>query len=289
MGATLPPADQSLVTTLGNMIQNGAAQAAQQQNVITDANGNPVIYIGLIPSSDPPIYGMQFVDPTSGTPIMFIGLDASGHIGFTLYDSSGKKRIMLDSDGLTQFDASGNKLFSLGTQASGLDGLAMFDSLGTEQVLIGALSTAFPLYGLAVRPEGGTHLQQVGGFLQGAQVQALDEIGGPGNFTPTGEVVAIIGDSGEVQIALTGTIATGEAVQEGNLGVSIDGAAVLAAAPNLVVNSGGGGILVAASISYVQGGLTPGSHTFQPVWTTFNDSGSYTVSFTDVQVTIQPL
>ncbi len=70
----------------GNRI---TALERQQQQVITNAQGQTVIAFGLQPGSNPPFYGFTFYNPATGAPVAFIGEFSTGYMAFAVEPSGG--------------------------------------------------------------------------------------------------------------------------------------------------------------------------------------------------------
>lgn len=68
------------MASLTQLDQRIRALETQQQTTISNATGQAVLNIGLIPGSNPAQYGLQFVDPSDGSELMFIGEDSMGDI-----------------------------------------------------------------------------------------------------------------------------------------------------------------------------------------------------------------
>lgn len=204
-----PPADQFLLNTIASHEAQLRALAAQQQSTITDELGRPVLNIGLIPGSNPAQYGLQFLDPATNTPRMFIGSTAAGAV-------------------VQFFDSTGAPVVELGP-----DGLKVLDDSGVTQVAAGLLNASPAMYGLAVLPAGassGTPLQRVGGKVAstgtgGTTTSAIAVTLGTGPSVtvplgPSGQALVIVSSyvgigtngAGYVELLVNGTSVNTEAL-----------------------------------------------------------------------------
>ena len=78
MPGVSPPNGEQYYADLGRLFQRVRALETQQQSTITNQLGQPVLNFGLVPGSNPARYGLQFVDPVSGTEQMFLGESSTG-------------------------------------------------------------------------------------------------------------------------------------------------------------------------------------------------------------------
>jgi len=235
--------------------------------------------------------GALTIYDSTGAKVMVIGKQADATYGLVQFDGSGNKVIVLGAAGVAEYNSAGVKIIQLGKQADGTYGLSQFNPAGTELARMGQLSTSPAIYGVAVLPYGGSTLQQVGGTLFGAITSVVSNAVAWTAFSPTGLVTAQIGPSGEAEITLVGRIATGDAGQEGFIGVLIDGATTPpAGAPQVRASEsvGVGGLNVSGTTSWVATGLSAGTHTFQPAFLTANN-GALNVGFSGVAVIVNPL
>lgn len=74
-----PPVGDQFFVRIADMERRLRAIETQQQSALTDSLGRPIINFGLVPGSDPPRYGIQVLDPTSGLEVAFIGEGSSGY------------------------------------------------------------------------------------------------------------------------------------------------------------------------------------------------------------------
>jgi hypothetical protein len=84
MPGVSPPNNEKFFALLGGMQKQLQAMSTQQQQAITNALGQVIINIGLVPGSDPARYGIQFLDPSSGTEIAFLGEGTSAALSLLL-------------------------------------------------------------------------------------------------------------------------------------------------------------------------------------------------------------
>lgn len=97
MPSSYSPSDAGAIAAMiGARIK---ALESQQQLTISNSQGLPIINIGLIPGSNPPAYGLQFVDPASGSERMRIGLLQSGEYGISYTDPAGTTGYLLPQYG----------------------------------------------------------------------------------------------------------------------------------------------------------------------------------------------
>ena len=194
----------------------------QQQTTISNLDGLPVINFGLIPGSSPARYGLQFVNPTTGTEIMFIGVDAAGVPGVHIYDTAGNEEVRLG-----ELSAS-----------PAIYGLAVAPSSGTP---------------------GGT-LQQVGGFLDttASDVNTVNNTTWAA-FGGSNSITAEVGPSGKVALFVRSYITTSAASEFGEVGVQIDSGSVQT---ELISGNSVGGDAHTVSTNRVLSGLSAGTHTF---------------------------
>ena len=239
---------------------------AQQQATISNTQGQPVLNLGLVPGSNPAAVGLQFVNPSTGGQLMFVGEDGNAYMGF--YDGNGVMRIKIDAVGFHVYNAS-----------------------GTEEARLGELATSPALYGLAVLNAGGT-LQQVAG-IDGAS-------GGSGTATSSTQVdlgasvTSIIGPSGQAVVTICGSVEMNPAAASGGyayMGVSIDGAAAstnwVNCQDSLTGSTDSVQLTLSLSASRLLTGLSAGSHTFAAKgWVSAGVSSGV---YGNVAVTVQPL
>lgn len=71
------PVDLQFLAEFRDIKNRLRALETQQQSTVTDSQGRPVMNIGLVPGSNPPRYGTQYLDPATGDEIAFFGFDSS--------------------------------------------------------------------------------------------------------------------------------------------------------------------------------------------------------------------
>lgn len=191
----------------------------------------------------------------------------------------------LQNGAITIVDSSNQTRAVFGQLNDGTYGLEIFDSNGNVEAKLGQLSISPAIYGLGVLPDGGTQLQQVGGFLNvvvgsvtGATNTTYQAFGSPNSVT------AVIGPSGQAVVTVQCNITTSGTNVEGFVGVKVDsnpfGTFLLASA------GAAGGVNVQAAASFVQTGIPAGTHT----WTLgYNTANPGTVNFFNPTLTVQPL
>ena len=247
---------------LRQLAQRLRALETQQQSVTTDNLGRPIKTTGLVPGSNPPLYGDMYWDPITGAKKMFQGYDSGSDTAYTAwYDASGHVTTKVDATGFHFYDPS-----------------------GTEEVRVGQLNASPQIYGLGVLPYGGSELQQVGGFIgitptgvTGATNTAYTAFGG------TSTITAEIGPSTTALVSVHADIATGGSNVQGNVGVQLDGGTWYDF--YLMSCSATSGAQVFAGNSNFWTGISPGSHTFTLGYKTANGA----VTFNDPLLIVQPL
>jgi hypothetical protein len=217
--------------TLSGMQQLIRGGAQSQQYTITDAAGAPVINFGVTPGSDPSIYGMQFLNPATGLPVMFLGVDASGAPGLHIYDPSGTEQV---------------RLGELMTSPP-LYGLGVLPDVGSilQQVAGSVAEAAFAT-------------QTISTYT-----------GSPVFFSDGPSVTVIIGPSGQAIVAVGAFIAA-SSPDVATIECAVDGVVVaqpgfLPLTPALQATGANQSVYGATVIT----GMTPGSHTFSVAYEAF--------------------
>lgn len=277
-GTYEPP---NLPQQIADLARKVHSLAAQQQSVISNGLGQPVIVNGRIPGSNPSEYGTQVVNPATGKALAFFGEDGSGNAGLFYYNGSGQKLSQYDETGLHFYDTSGHEVTRIDST-----GLHVYNSSGTEEVAAGLLNSSPVQYGLAVLPYGGSLLQAVVGFLT-VQPPELDNVTSTPwtAFGSPNTVTAEIGPSGQASVTVNVGIATNTANEQGLVGVSTDGGTAVTYAS---LSSAAGAVSSVVAGQIVVTGLSPGTHTFQLQYQTAND-GTSKCSFYGPALIVQPL
>lgn len=214
--------DGSLGSLLRQILQRLRAIETQQQMTLTDGKLRPVLNFGLIPGSNPPRYGLQFVNPATGAQVMFVGVDDSGVPGVFIYDSTGTEQV---------------RLGELATSPA-LYGLAVLNAGGTLQQVAGIDGAS----------GGGGTATVVGAQVDlGASVTSI--------IGPSGQAVVTISGSVENNSA-AGT--SGYAY----MGVGLDGASAPTNWINSQSNLAGSQTTLSLSATRLLTGLSAGDHTF---------------------------
>lgn len=252
------------------------ALETQQNMVLTNGLGQPVIVMGSpVPGTNPPQYGLQFVNPATGAPLMFVGETTTA--GVTFYDNTGDIIMQITGTEIAFPTPSGAQIV---LDALGLHG---YDSSGTEQVRVGELSSSPAVYGLGVLPYGGGALQRVGGVSQATGSDVTNVTSTSPVPVPSSLVTVELGPSGQAQVTVNTEIATGGGGQEGFCAVSIDDGSPGGG----VIASGGSAVNSSTSSTRVYSGLAPGVHTFSlAVWV---GGASANCSFYGPTIIVQPL
>src|SRR5579875_1830674 len=77
-------------------------RAIEQQQQITWINGalQPLLNMGMSPGSNPPQYGLQMVNPSTGTEEAFLGEDADNVTALKFRDTAGNVIVQVDVEGI---------------------------------------------------------------------------------------------------------------------------------------------------------------------------------------------
>lgn len=296
-GTWKPP---TLVSVIGNHARRIRALESQQQSVISNSKGLPIVNFGRIPGSNPSEYGIQFVNPISTFPVALLGEDGAGNVALTyygptgavqskydenglhFYNASGTEQIRVDTEGLHAYDASSKEVTR--TDAAGLH---VYNDAGTEMVAAGLVDSSPSPYGLAVLPQSGSLVQRVGGMVYALPSDAPNVTNTTFTaFAGSSSFSIEIGEYGGAPVTVQCSVATGGASQTGKVGVQVDGGAWREFIAVQV--SVAGGIFATLGTTYPWTGLSPGAHTFTIGYSTFNN-GTSTVSFSSPVLTVQPL
>jgi hypothetical protein len=287
------------------------ALETQQQSIISNAQGQPIVSVGLQPGSNPAEYGIGVLSQAFGSPLAFFGENANGNVGLYFYNSAGELVLQIDDLGLHQYNSGGQETTRLDSagihiyNTSGVEivtlnsngltagpvqlnanGLEVYNG-STLEVQVGLVSSSPTIYGLAVLPYGGSQLQQVGGAIF-AEPQGAPNVTNT-TATPFGgssSVTCEIGPSGLALVTAQCQIATGAGGQFATVLVQVDGGSWFEFLN--VSTSASGGTTVLSGSTYPWGNLTPGTHTFRIGYLTGNN-GTATASFTGPVLTVQPL
>lgn len=270
MPGVIPPPSELLYNTIRDLQRQVRAIASQQQNIISNSQGQMVASTGLVPPArtvpaGQAWYGDAYYKPGSGL-LAFFGEDDSGTVALRFFDGNGTLRASFDEEGLHFYDAS-----------------------GTEQVRLGELNASPAVYGLGVLPPGGGSLQRVGGYVWGAADDMTNVVSNGAWITPTNAdtVSAVIGPSGLAQVSVNAEIATGGDNVEGFLGVDCGGTIY-----GFLGTSVGtaGGMNVSATASYIVSGLATNQvNNFVLQVETANAASGSAVNYYDMRLVVQPL
>jgi hypothetical protein len=267
--------ETTLVSALASLHRKVAALSAQQQFVISNMQGQPVIAGGRIPGSDPSSYGFQFLNPATNTPLAFFGEDGSGDAGMYFYDESGGTQSLYDSSGLHFYDTSGNEVCRLDST-----GLHVYNSSGVAQLNAGQLTN------------GDYALEVIDASGQSNEVRPL-YVSGSGSLTtsstsptavPGTSVTATIGATGMAFVTLVGIGEMNGPASGGGaayFAVGVDGAAPGSSAwwSELQTNLSAAQLTAPVSVSLMITGLSAGSHSFECyVWSDNTDHSALLVS-----------
>ena len=283
MPGVLPPNSEYFASQLGDLFNRVRAIETQQQLGWTNALGQLLITMGLVPGSNPAEYGLQLLNPATGSQLAFIGEDGAGNVAIKFFDGSGNVRITIDANGFHQYDAAGNQVLLLGTQSNGLNGLGVYNG-STIETMLGLINASPAIYGLAVRPYGLSALQQVSGWLSSGALSASGVSTSSHYVTFSGSptITAEIGPSGTALIGGAFEIDANNTGVEASVNVSIDSGASDVEVARLQVSS-----TAATTVNgpFLWGGMTAGTHTFTAQYLT---SGTGTANFYG-NIYIQPL
>lgn len=259
--------DGDLGAVLRQILQRLRGIETQQQSVTSDNKGRPIKTTGLVPGSNPQLYGDMYWDPITGAKLMFQGYDSGADAAYIAF-----------------YDSSGNI-----TQKFDFQGQHVYNSSGQEEARLGQLNASPAIYGLGVAPAtGGTPgtLQQVGGALYVAAPNT-DNVTNTtwSNFGTPSSITAEIGPSGSALITVTAELSTNNTAGcEPQVGVALDGGTPVARLAASVATAAG--INGTYCRTYRHDGLTAGSHTWQLAYQVGNPGSA---SFDVVAMTVQPL
>jgi hypothetical protein len=187
-------------------------------------------------------------------------------------------------------DGAGVQRIKAGLQDDGTFGIWIYDGAGNLEVKLGDLTGG--AFGLGVTNQAGV-LQRVSGvvMVEVATAENYSSTSWGDLATPGPLVTATIGPSGQALLTLCANMNTGTPPGGGETalaGLSVDGAAVLAD-PVLKVSAGGGsgGVGTSVSLTYLLGGLSQGSHTFEMKYSV--STTGVAGSFQDRLLSVQPL
>ncbi|HEX2939825.1 MAG TPA: hypothetical protein VHO91_02185 [Rhodopila sp.] len=153
----------------------------QQQQTITNSDGQPIITLGLVPGSNPPQYGLQLIDPSTGNPVAFLGENTAGQVAASITLNAGGSIEVDDGGSLILKSTTGTQVLFAGTDA-------IPDGSGrTQQSLIISRddgSAALAVSDLGSTP-GHTHQQALQLFdRNGNAIVADDTVSGYGLSRP---------------------------------------------------------------------------------------------------------
>ena len=248
--------------TIQSMQQLVRSGAQSQQYTVTDSSGAAVINFGVTPGSNPAIYGMQFLNPATGLPIMFLGVDASGAPGLHVYDTSGVEQVRLGELATTP------TLYGLGVLPYGASILQQIGGAISSEV---TATIDYTTSGTAAANGGPTFSALIGPSGQ-ALVFSSADIGMEtnGDSVEMSTWVVVDGDIYGPVPGPVGTLNFNPVITPSTTTIAVDITQTLT----------GTGLL---------SGLTPGVHTFE-LWYQFNSAtGSGTGSFSNRVLTVQPL
>lgn len=293
-GTWEPP---TLATILRSHHQTIRAIVSQQQSVVSNLDGVPVMVTGRIPGSDPSSYGIQFVDPTSHVPVAFFGEDGTLGPGLFFYGTTGQLVRQQDQSGDTWFnsagyvirksDATGDYWYD-GTSAQNLvlsitpsGGMRVYDTTAAERVTLGPLSNGD--YGLECFDSSGN----------GVEVLPQYDVFGAGPYTiSTSGTAALglsfsapVGGSGKCYVALQALlISTATNGVNSELILYVDGTSTALNIQSYDNNSTTGVAQITLSGRVLLTGLTSGNHTFAVYGTS-----SFGCNAENVSIQVQPV
>lgn len=263
-----PPNDNLLPHYIAQINNRLRAVETQQQMILSNLKGQPIMALGLQPGSNPAEWGLGLLRQTFRGRAAFFGESSTGATAVKFYAADGSTVLIEVNDaGLTGYAADGTTPLVALTDT----GLTQYDSTGHTRVQMGELPDGD--YGLQVTdPTTGVKTE----FLPVYETQiettltvtspltAWSTHGGP-------SVKATVGASGKSLITLGGWCSTGGGVtgRGAFIGCGVDGGSPPSGAgqPNPgVVLSGTtpGGIGMMTGLSFILT-TTPGEHTFT-VW-----------------------
>jgi len=273
---------QDGVNGLGRMIGKWAhgthALGAQQQGVISDNLGRPVIRSGITlygPTDTDPKYGFVVMDPITNKQLMFMGYDSgAGAAYIAFYDANGNVVNKFDLSGQHVYDSSDHEVVRLDQT-----GLHVYDDAGHENARLGLLPNS--QYGVGV---WNTEHDGSWGWLdyQNYAFGNWSQVGTSQSTTSTtwadlataGPSVSLDVGSDGFGLVRASVMTEAPANQTVSVGVSIDGAA-----PTFAQMQFANGVAspinapLFAEISY--SGLTPGNHTFKLQYETSGGTATF--------------
>ena len=263
MPGTYPP--DGLGPLFRQILQRLRGLETQQQSVTSDNLGRPVKTTGLVPGSNPPLYGDMYYEPSTGAWTMFQGYDSGSDTAYIAwYDASRNVTTKVDATGFHFYNPS-----------------------GTEEVRVGELNASPLIYGLGVLPqETGTPgaLQMVGGkiFLALTPPGSVATGGVWTAFGGTNSVSFNVGPAGIFSLSVGSimSVATAATVY-GAIGFSLDGGTV-----ELWEQFEGTALNQSASISAeADVSASAGSHTVE----FYYQSSGGNMNISAARVTVEPL
>lgn len=236
---------QQLAQQISNQNNRLRALETQQQMILSNLQGQPIMSLGLQPGSNPPQWGLGLLRKNFAGRAAFFGEDATGAVAVKFFAANGRTVLLeVTATGLTGYNLS-----------------------GTKEVQVGALGSS--QYGLAVRGPTGL-MQRVGGVGHGyvqttGLGQSTTSLTWATLATPGPSVTCTIGTSGQALIMMAAYMGVAGATYNNGVyaGVKIDGTTPGGVGnPRLTMNTVRSGMGGTYSQSYMVTGLSPGSHTF---------------------------
>jgi hypothetical protein len=269
---------------LGDMMAQAFARLraleTQQQSIISNLQGQPILAFGLQPGSNPAEYGIGLLNKAFGTPLAFFGEDAAGNVGLYYYDASGVKQSAYDANGLHFYDSSGDEVVRLDST-----GLHVYNSSGVAQMNAGKLSN------------GDVAVEVIDASGQSNEIRPQYVSGSGTETTSSTTALAVSGTSVTATIGATGNafvtlVGIGEMNGPSTGGgsayfaVGVDGAAPTGWWSELQTNLTSAQITAPVSVSRMITGLSAGSHTFECyVW---SDNTDHSVVLQDAYTIVEP-
>ena len=254
----MPPVPPDFYMELQNrflkMEKNLHAVMTNQNRTFCDNQSRIIMNEGMVVGSNPARFGLQFVNPANGLPVMEVSGNDVGMAQQTFYASDGETPLIIVNDtGMSVFSGSTEEV-QLGEITPGLYGLAVHDPTTGQMFMVNAPQEAF-----------------VSTELSTTSTSYVD-ISGP-------SVTVTVGPSGRALVMPSTIIGidggTSQAsFWQGLVGVELDGN--LGGSPNLLGASSAplsgnvAPIQITSSNSYMWTGLTSGSHTFKMVYRSVN-------------------
>ena len=305
------PAEQYFFHRMAVTEQRLSAIETNQQSTLTDAEGRPVVNIGLAPASNPAQYGIQLVNPATGGQLAMFGVQEDGTTSQSFFDGSGNLRTKIDSAGQHFYDGAGNQLVTIDSaglhvwNTSGVE-VTRLDGAGFHSYSGGAELTRIDTTGMHSFTSNGAERVRAGQLVSGDYgLQVIDTTGASQEILPAVEqyvatlinvssttyvsdggpsVSAVVGASGKVKLDATAQIISNTASDGAYVGLAIDGTINR---DLLWCYSAGGQTVATCAATVIITGLSAGSHTFEMQYR--HSSGTNPADFQQRSLVVTPI